>query len=635
MTGSTTLFHLQSLKAREQILLSWSQSYIPTFRSTARGFRNLVGSAWLKTSPTLGLVLGFPRAPVHGEPGHGFDYKFLQIPPGDGAEVLEADVIIIGSGCGAGVCAKNIAETGQRVIVVEKGYSWGPEYLPMSENDGAIHLFANGGATASDDASITMISGEVWGGGGTVNWSASLQTPACVRKEWADAGLPFFTSAAFQSSLDRVCERMGVSADHIEHNVNNQSLLEGARKLGYSHKNVPQNTDGNRHYCGYCTLGCGSAEKQGPVVSFLPDAARAGAQFMEGIEVENILFETNSGSSKSKPPSATGISGTWTSRDSRHGVSGSDRYTRSVRIKATRIVVAAGTLNSPLILLRSGLKNPNIGAHLHLHPATLLTAVYSSRPKPINPWEGGILTSLVDEFDNLDGRGHGARVESMTMLPSLALAFQSWRGGLAYKEFCSNFAYMTAHISLTRDRDEGRVYLDPNDSRRGLIAYTPSAYDRTHAVEGLIAAAKIAYVQGAEEIHTSNTFIPVFRRPAPSTISTTATSKDTTDPNDPNDPAFQSFLSRIRTTGLSVRDTAWGSAHQMSSCRMSSHPSRGVVDPRGKVWGVEGVWCADSSVLPSASGVNPMVSTMAVADAVSRWVCAEVGGKVGKEEARL
>lgn len=248
----------------------------------------------------------------------------------------------------------------------------------MSEHEAGIHLFHNGGFDQSDDQSVAVIAGSAWGGGGTVNWSASLQTQDFVRREWADAGLPFFTSAAFQECLDRVCERMGVSGDYVEHNKTNKVLMEGARKLGYSSKVVPQNTGGKKHYCGYCTLGCGSAEKQGPVASFLPDAARAGAQFIEGFTADKVLFDETAGRKI-----ATGVRGTWLSRDSNRGVSGLDRTSRSVIIKAKRVIVSCGTLASPLLLLRSGLNNPQIGRNLYLHPGKLWPLPSSFRlPSP-------------------------------------------------------------------------------------------------------------------------------------------------------------------------------------------------------------------------------------------------------------
>ena len=365
MTGSTTSFHLQTVDFRQQTLQNWARSYLPPLRAASTAFTFLFKATWLKCSPTLGPVLGFPRAPVHGKPGKGFDYSFIQFPPGDEPEVIETDVVIVGSGCGAGVSAKNLAEAGHRVIVVEKAYHYPPEYLPMSETDAGIHLFSNGGNEGSDDASIYVVSSSAFGGGGTVNWSASLQLQGPVRQEWSEAGLPFFTSSDFQNCLDRVCTRMGVSTDHIEHNKTNRVLLDGSRKLGYSCKAVPQNTGGVKHYDGYCTLGCGAHEKQGPAVSFLPDAEKAGAKFIEGFYADKIAFEFINGLK-----TVTGVQGTWTSRDSKGGVSGSDRTRREVFIQAKRVVVSCGTLQSPLLLLRSGLTNSQIGRNLHLHPGT-------------------------------------------------------------------------------------------------------------------------------------------------------------------------------------------------------------------------------------------------------------------------
>lgn len=110
---------------------------------------------------------------------------------------------------------------------------------------------------------------------------------------------------------------MGVSADHIRHNHGNQVILDGARKLGYHAKAVPQNTGGNEHYCGYCGLGCGSAQKQSPVVAWLPEAGKAGAKFAEGFEVTQVLFEESKGVKK-----AVGVRGTWTSRSADGDVGG-------------------------------------------------------------------------------------------------------------------------------------------------------------------------------------------------------------------------------------------------------------------------------------------------------------------------
>jgi choline dehydrogenase-like flavoprotein len=562
---------------------------------------------WIKTTPALQNILGIPRVPTGMRPGKGFDYEFIQIPPGDQPEIIETDVLVVGSGCGGGVCAKNLAESGHRVLVVEKGHSWTPDHFPMEPINGLNHLFMNGAFISSDDTSVNIVAGQTWGGGGTVNWSASLQTQGYVRREWAERGLPFFTSAEFQTSLDRVCDRMGVSTEFINHNRPNQILLEGARKLGYSHKDVPQNTGGKQHDCGHCTYGCGSCEKQGPVVSYLPDAARAGTKFIEGFHAEEILFSRKGGAQV-----ATGVMGTWKSRDINGGVAGEPVTHRKVIINAKRIIVSGGTMQSPLLLLRSGLKNPQIGRNLHVHPVGFLGAVYDEE---INPWDGAILTSVVGEYENLDGKGHGAKLEATNMIPSSWLTWLAWNGGLTYKLNAARMKHMAGYISISRDRDTGRVYADPVDGRV-RFQYSPSKFDKNHILEGLVALAKIQYVEGASEIFTVIPGVSTFVR----------------DPAAPrgdgiNDERFQAWLDEIRAVGFPTPESSFLSAHQMGTCRMSALEKDGVVDSRGRVWGTEGLYVADASVFPSASGVNPMVTNMAISDWISRGIAEELQEK--------
>jgi len=606
LTGKLNPIGDQPVHEREAILQAWATARLPVLRQLRRSLIMLVNQTWIKTSDALPRILGIPRVPVGMVPGKGFDYEFIQFPPGPKPEVIETDVVIVGSGCGGGVSAKNLSEAGNRVIVVEKGHHWTPDHFPMRDQHAWNNLFMNGAVMQSDDASVSIIAGETFGGGGSINWSASLQTQGFVRKEWAERGLPFFTSAEFQDSLDRICGRMGVSTDFIEQNRSNQILMEGARKLGYTHKAVPQNTGGARHYCGHCAFGCGSCEKQGPVVSFLPDAARAGTKFIEGFHAERILFSTRGGQKV-----ATGIQGTWSSRDINGGVAGEPVTKRNVIIKAKRVVVAGGTMQSPLLLLRSGLKNHHIGRNLHLHPVTIVGGIHKEE---INPWEGAILTSVVSEFENLDGKGHGTKLEAITMLPSAWLVWLKWKSGLDYKLNAARMKHMTGYASLARDRDTGRVYADPDDGRV-RVKYTPSSFDKKHILEGVLALAKIQYVEGASEIVTIIPGVENFVR----------------DPSAPegegiNDDRFQAWLEAIHTAGFASPESLFVSAHQMGTCRMSAREKEGVVDPSGRVWGTRGLYVTDASVFPSASGVNPMVTNMAISDWISRGVARDLEG---------
>ena len=122
-------------------------------------------------------------------------------------------------------------------------------------------------------------------------------------------------------------------------------------------KPCPVNSGGAEHSCGRCGMGCSSSEKQGPTVSWLPAAAEAGARFIEGFDVSEVLFD-DKGSDSDATKRAVGVLGVWTSRDQHGGVSGpaAERVCRPVRINAKKVIVACGTLHSPLLLTRSGLK---------------------------------------------------------------------------------------------------------------------------------------------------------------------------------------------------------------------------------------------------------------------------------------
>lgn len=573
----------------------------------------LCTSLWVRTSPTLGKVLGYPRVPVHGSPAkQGYPFRFLQFPPSTSPEpeVIETDVVIVGSGCGGAVAAKTLAEAGLKVLVVDQGYYWSPQRLPMSEREGTANLFDNGGMIAASGGAVTIAAGRAWGGGGTVNWSASLQTQGYVRDEWSNKfGLKHFTSAEFQQDLDAICDRMGVGTDAIEHNKTNQVLLEGARKLGWSAKTVPQNTSGEAHNCGYCTLGCGSCGKKGPTETFLPDAAKAGAEFIEGFQCAEILFD--------QPPtgqqrSATGVRGRWTARDASGNVADPNRPTRALTIKAPRVIISAGTIHTPLLLKRSGLANRHIGRHLHLHPVSMLAAVWDA---DVRPWEGAILTAVVNEFENLSGDGYGAKLEALNMLPGFFLPAFPWRSALHAKQFAANMKRATGYISLARDRHGGTVEPAPEDPFRPSITYAPSSFDRKSIHTGLVGLARLLYVAGARELHSTLPSLPPFIRPSAS-----PSSHETLTPIEHpslNDAAFATWLAQLQA---SEGPASFASAHQMGSCRMGATEKDGAVDGEGRLWEVDGVWVADASVFPSASGVNPMVTTMGIARGVARGV---------------
>ena len=204
------------------------------------------------------------------------------------------------------------------------------------------------------------------------------------------------------------------------------------------------------------------------------------------------------------------------------------------------------------------------------------------------------------------------------MLPSFVIPLLPGIG-LDLKKLALKFKQMGGFASITRDKDSGRVY--PDQFGLPKFSYTPSVADRAHCMEGVIALAKICYVMGAEEIYVINGTKPYIRsqRGQP-------TSSNAGDDHDVgvNDPDFQSWLAEIKAAGLPLPDSSFGSVHQMGTCRMGVSKVDSVVSPTGKVWDTERLYVADASVFPSASGVNPMITNMAISDWISRGIAADL-----------
>ncbi|KAI1392651.1 long-chain fatty alcohol dehydrogenase [Hypoxylon trugodes] len=597
-TGYWSAINAQPLNIREAILHSWENSWLSLWTTLAKTFTLMAKVAWCRADP-LFLQLNNYSIPSQ-EPGPTLDFDFVQFEASPEPAVIETDVVIVGSGCGGGVCARVLAEAGHRVLVVDKGYYYPPNQLPVEAKD-LLNLW-EGGGLSTVDGSVMVTAGKCWGGGGVINWSASLHPQQFVREEWAAGGLGFFTSQEFQDCLDRVCDALGVTDANIKHNHSNRVLLEGAEKLGWGARSVPQNTEAG-HECGcHCGLGCRAANKKSPAVSWLPTAARTGrARFIEGLDISRVTFDDDN----VRVGKATGVIGKWTSRDQDGKMNTEKPKTkRDIHIKAKKVVISSGALNSPLILLRSGLKNPNIGRHLHLHPLNSLTAVFR---EPIKGWQGEIVTSLVSEFEDLDGHGHGAKIEPCSMLPLMTLTQLPWQGGLQFKIDALKYQRMNAYMSIIRDRDTGYVFSNPENGSPA-IGYTVSKFDRRSIITGLIGSAKICYIQGATEIFSGIPGIESFRSSKPA------------EDRSLNDPEFVKWVTKLERADLKPSSAVLNSGHQMSTCRMSKSSEHGVVDESGKAFGTENLYIADSSVFPSTTGNNPMITIMAIADHIARGI---------------
>jgi choline dehydrogenase-like flavoprotein len=83
---------------------------------------------------------------------------------------------------------------------------------------------------------------------------------------------------------------------------------------------------------------------------------------------------------------------------------------------------------------------------------------------------------------------------------------------------------------------------------------------------------------------------------------------------------LEAFIEGLASASYEATDIVKFTAHQMGSCRMGSDPGSSVADGRGELHDTRGVWIGDASAFPSAPGVNPMITIMALARRTAGFV---------------
>jgi choline dehydrogenase-like flavoprotein len=513
--------------------------------------------------------MGYP-GPVQNPPPDA--RKTLEVITPSGETTLDADVVVVGSGSGGGVAAAVLAEAGKRVIIVEGGGYHNESDFVQSEPAAYQKLFLRGGFFPSADGMVSIAAGSTVGGGSTVNWSNSLLTPDTVRACWADAGLDDMNTPAFDEHLQAVFERIQCNDKVATQNGPHERLQAGASALDYSYRVATLNIDPERYdpnLIGYSGMGDQTGAKQGTMRTYLQDASDAGAKLLPNTWVNRILTDDGS---------AVGIEATYT--DPRTG------QTSRVVINAPSVVSAAGSLETPGLLLRSGIGGPAVGAELRLHPASLVSGIYD---EPQDPWYGPAMAGIMNEFAEAN-EGFGYLIECVQHLPGLFTTVVPWLDGAAHKDLTRQYRYRADWVFLVKDRGAGSVTIDDNGQSTFWYPFTDDL-DRRHFREAAETAIRMQEAAGAQQIFLAGQpFAPWTR------------GED-----------LEAFIAKVNEIPIGPGGTPVFSAHQMCSAKLGSDPQTSVAKPNGELHDVAGVWIADASGMPSCSGVNPMVSTMALA----------------------
>jgi choline dehydrogenase-like flavoprotein len=358
-----------------------------------------------------------------------------------------------------------------------------------------------------------------------------------------------------------------VNLDHNRVSAREQVLQRGLNALGWHAATMPRNVVGCEQgkVCGYCGYGCSIGAKQSSTKTWLADAQRAGARMVTETRALRVRIEAGAAA----------------------GVEARSRNGCRVSIRCKAVVAACGAIHTPALLLRSGLRNENIGRHLHLHPVSNVCGVFEEE---IRPWEGTMQAIYSDEHRFLTGN-YGVKYETTALQPVIAVAVLPWREPEHYRSLLGKLANTTAIGVLLRDRDGGRVTLDREGNP--VTHYALSEFDRAHLRLGFIGAARILEAAGARLVFSPHAKWCAYE-PGRS-------------------GSLDSFTQAMDKAGWDSGRLALFSFHIMGSAQLGGSPKASATNPDGETWEARNLFVMDGSSFPSASGVNPMISIEAIA----------------------
>ncbi|MCC6748060.1 MAG: GMC family oxidoreductase N-terminal domain-containing protein [Deltaproteobacteria bacterium] len=506
--------------------------------------------------PELCEHFGVPhdKAPRQAEPAPRFAQQVVRGCDLD-EEELETDVLVIGSGASGAVVAKELAERGHAVLVVESG-----RYFQRQDFKGqALHAFR----TVYDwrvqnlvlgNLFVPVPAGRTVGGSTTINTATCLRPPAWVHRRWVEEGLPELSEERMAPFFDEVETRLEVAPTPERYwgrGVERMARVAEAR--GFVHGPLPRNAPGCDGQ-NTCDMGCPSGGKGSMDRTFIPAALRAGALLLTETTLEQLVIR------QGKVRGAVVRS---------HG--------KGLRVRARTVVLACGSFNTPRILWEHDLGGEAVGRGLTIHPSGSVSA---RLPEVVRGFD--VLVSSPYGITHFQDRGL-LLVAANLPLDMAAIPLQLvGRELVAELEAYDRFATYGAMIAET---SRGRLRRGPRG--QVLTSYFLNDGDVTRLHEGLSLIADLYFEAGAQAVFPAVRTWPVLRSRAE--------------------------LDRFRAARLSASDLVLSAFHPLGTCRMGRDPRSAVVGPDYRLRGLDGLYLVDGSVVPGPIAVNSQITIMAFA----------------------
>jgi choline dehydrogenase-like flavoprotein len=636
--GSWRPFSRLDQAAREREMRRWATSRLASRRGGYQAFKRILAFlAYADPAPFGGsgpnprlVQIGYQpaREPVTDVPTPIRAYELPAARGGgrgdEGTIELDADVVVVGSGAGGGLVARDLARAGRSVVVLEAGPLLTEPDLPTDELAAFDRLYLDRGLTATWDGGISILAGRGVGGGTLVNWSTVVPPTQAIRAEWASRhGLEGIDGAAADRELAQLEAELGTAPPP---NVppKDALILHGAAALGVEADTTRRNA-ADCGDCGSCVFGCRRGSKRSTLRVQLAEARACGARIVPDATVRRVLIareQVQGVEAEIAGPDGAAIAGpdgAAIAGPDGAAIAGPDGAVR-LRVRAPQVVVAAGALRTPGVLARSGVVHPALGRFLRLHPVAVVAALCDDR---IEMWRGTMQAARSFAWapgsEAARSAGHaGFTIESAPGHPGLIAFALPWQGRARFAALMAQAAHVAPLIAITRDADWGTIRQTAGG--RDRIEYPIAEATARTLRAGVLAAADLLRAGDPGALLAPG-------EPA------TAWAPRGGDSIAGAERDWNAFRRRLERLDFAPSRTLVFSAHQMGSARMGDVPSLHPVDPHGHVrWGpagiggdrtIRGLYVADASLFPTAIGVNPMLTVMLLATRVARTVIAD------------
>jgi choline dehydrogenase-like flavoprotein len=478
--------------------------------------------------------------------------------------VLDADVVVVGSGAGGATVAAELAEAGFDVVILEEGGHHRTEDFTADTSAMMRRLYRDGGATLALGAPPVLYQeGRAVGGSTVINGGMSWRTPEAVLARWErEHRLPGL-ARELEPCFARVERRIHVAPmDDAAIGTDNRLLKRGADALGWraigNLRNQVHCAGSNR-----CAFGCPTGAKQSALLTYVPRALHYGARLYADVRADRILRHGKR---------AIGVTGTVVGTGHR------------ISVRAGLVIAACGAIHTPALLARSGFRSPSgrLGHNLALHPNAKVVALFD---EPVTSWRGAHQAYQVREFQR-----EGQLLAAVGMPPSILTLGVPHRGA-ALGALMDRFDHMLLAGVLCEDTATGRVH---TIGGRPQALYQLAHRDADNLQRGVARLAELLFAAGARRL-----LLPF--RGAPEVAGPDEARR-----------ALARSIPRARWELLTV--------HLMGTAAMGADRSRAVTDPVGRVYDADRLMVVDASLFPTPIGVNPMETIMALATRAAAFI---------------